>query len=494
MNNSTRNRLASTNFVVFSIRFLLILFVLPAFTTTLVGQCPSVFNPASGGYTSQFFTVYRCPADNEPVNGTLSLTFQSPINNVTINWGNGTIQNYPGPVTTQSFSYPDAGIFSIKINAAGCSDTLHGIYVNEPNNTVPGVGFLLPPNDIHPCLPYTMQLTNASPGMNGYSRWELDWGDGKIDTIGSAFNQNYSHTYNRGNRCGNLVKVKYLNACGTIPAFPPAASFGPYTFRDTDTAAVLLSSANYCLQPEIQVVDKSGLNCLGTADTSRYILWTGLSGFSAPLPAPGDNTFRPYGNSLILSIPASNFLPVPSDSIYKIRMILKNSCGMDTADVQMVIFPEMSAPVISQNGSMLTSSAVSGNQWRLNGADIPGANQQSFTPSLSGTYTAVVSNENCTSPPSNPIVFVSVAKNVHEAPPLTIFPNPASTILNFVSTQTNFFRLQLTDLSGHVIRCYEILVKKNTSEILDLRGIPAGFYLISAFSENGTFVRTIQIR
>ncbi|MFM6953955.1 MAG: S8 family serine peptidase [Sphingobacteriaceae bacterium] len=54
------------------------------------------------------------------------------------------------------------------------------------------------------------------------------------------------------------------------------------------------------------------------------------------------------------------------------------------------------APNISRNGNVLTSSAISGNQWFLNGISIPGATSTSYTATQAGTYTVQNTVGTCT--------------------------------------------------------------------------------------------------
>lgn len=62
-------------------------------------------------------------------------------------------------------------------------------------------------------------------------------------------------------------------------------------------------------------------------------------------------------------------------------------------------YPEK--PIITVNGSQLSSSALKGNQWFDEEGAIEGAVEQTFTPTVSGNYYVVVSNGVCESEPSD---------------------------------------------------------------------------------------------
>ncbi len=84
------------------------------------------------------------------------------------------------------------------------------------------------------------------------------------------------------------------------------------------------------------------------------------------------------------------------------------------------------APVITLNGTQLSSSAPAGNQWYVNGTAIAGAVGQSYTPVLSGTYTVRTITNGCTLT-SNEIPYVATAlPNIDPSEiGLIISPNPA---------------------------------------------------------------------
>lgn len=73
--------------------------------------------------------------------------------------------------------------------------------------------------------------------------------------------------------------------------------------------------------------------------------------------------------------------------------------GTNTATntVTVTTYATPTTPTISQAGSVLNSSATSGNQWYLNGSTIQGQTGTSYTPTQSGSYQVMVTNGNgCT--------------------------------------------------------------------------------------------------
>lgn len=85
------------------------------------------------------------------------------------------------------------------------------------------------------------------------------------------------------------------------------------------------------------------------------------------------------------------------------------------------------APVITQNGNLLTSSAAVFNQWHFNGSPIPGAGAQTYTATSSGVYKVVRTDEfGCTLSSNEITLTVTSVPNVNPSEiKLVISPNPS---------------------------------------------------------------------
>ncbi|MEP7127411.1 MAG: PKD domain-containing protein [Chitinophagales bacterium] len=79
---------------------------------------------------------------------------------------------------------------------------------------------------------------------------------------------------------------------------------------------------------------------------------------------------------------------------YDVTLITTNAFGTDTLTLTdyIAVLPTPPFPVISQNGSILTSSPADFYQWQFNNNDIPGATNQSYTVTQTGYYTVVISD------------------------------------------------------------------------------------------------------
>ncbi len=277
---------------------------------------------------------FRCLSAGQSPVTSFTITFESAVSNVTINWGD-TVAFYSGPITTVTRVYKTAGVFNYTITQSGCNSQIKGIFVNDYNTSCPGVGWIAPPNDSARCLPDSLILSNFSPGMNGFTEWIINWGDQSRDTADyPSFGKQFSHKYKAGTRiCNAQISINYRNSCNIVPCGQAlSASYGPYRFMERDSALVDKNTILICAPVEVKIKDVSKLNCKDTAN--RQVSWTALDGFNQPLPNPGNNIWRPRGpqKNQTITIPPDMFSVVPPDSIFKIRMRIRNKCGEDTAE------------------------------------------------------------------------------------------------------------------------------------------------------------------
>lgn len=299
---------------------------------------------------------FRCLATGQSPVTPFTITFEFPVSNVTINWGD-TVAFYAGPLTTATRIYKTAGIFNYTITQSGCGQQIKGIFVNDYNTSCPGVGWIAPPNDSARCLPDSLKMTNLSPGMNGFTEWIINWGDQSRDTADyPSYAKVFKHQYKEGKKiCAATISITYRNSCNIIPCGQAlGVNFGPYKFMEKDSAMVDNETVYMCAPTEIVVKDNSKLNCKDTVN--RQIKWVAMEGFSQPLPNPGNDFWRPRGplKNQSVKIPASFFTNLPPDSTFKLKMIIRNKCGSDTANMKIrVVKPAEPVFTVVNDGACL---------------------------------------------------------------------------------------------------------------------------------------------
>jgi hypothetical protein len=131
----------------------------------------------------------------------------------------------------------------------------------------------------------------------------------------------------------------------------------------------------------------------------------------------------------------------------------------------------------------LTSSAATGNQWYLNGSPIGGATAQSYSVTQNGTYLVCVTDANSCSNCSTPLNFTTtgVIENADDVS-VSVFPNPASAMLNinFTTTMDQRITVDVINTLGQTIRSIDFGIipsGKNTNTV-SVAGVPAGVYCL----------------
>jgi len=75
-------------------------------------------------------------------------------------------------------------------------------------------------------------------------------------------------------------------------------------------------------------------------------------------------------------------------------------------------------------------------------------------------------------------------------PQITIYPNPASSVLHIMTDNTTIGEVRLLDMLGNVI--YSSNINEN-GHTIDVSGYRHGIYFIQVYSENQVFTFRVQI-
>ena len=133
-------------------------------------------------------------------------------------------------------------------------------------------------------------------------------------------------------------------------------------------------------------------------------------------------------------------------------------------------------PVITLNGTVLSSSATSGNQWFLNNVLIPGATATTYQPATPGVYTVQQKQNGCTSAMSAEINYTTTAIN---DPVLTqavrVFPNPVTAAVIIQNRESRKLRIMIADMWGRTWKTIQTAKIENT---VDVQQLSAGVYTV----------------
>jgi hypothetical protein len=383
----------------------------------------------------------------------------------TLNSGQGT--------SSISVSWIGSGAQTVSVNynnASGCSastPTVYPVSVNPvPNNTgtITGTASV--------CAPVTginysvASVTNATAYV-----WTLPTGA----TIGTGSGTN-SITVNYGaNAASGNINVYGTNLCG---AGGPSPDF-PVTVGLLPAAAGTISGPATACTPATGLV----YSVPDIANASGYV-WTTPLGV---VITAGSNT-----NSITVDFPAGT----TSGSF---SVIGTNTCGNGTpsADYPVAVAPKPNAPVITENSGILTSDAATGNQWFKDNTAVPGATSQTYAPTATGHYTAVVTVDGCASDPSNDIYIVMTGIDGNgQTGSLSVYPNPSNGMftLNIFTKELQVLDMTVTNSLGvAVLELKDIRVQGSVTKMIDLQNAPNGVYSILLSNSNTHILKKIVI-
>ncbi|MBK7271603.1 MAG: hypothetical protein IPI07_19565 [Flavobacteriales bacterium] len=111
----------------------------------------------------------------------------------------------------------------------------------------------------------------------------------------------------------------------------------------------------------------------------------------------------------------------------------------------------MAPPVGSLDAGVLSSSEANGNQWYLDGAPIPGATGQTYSPAASGTYYVVVDMGGGCELASEAIVYIVTSVEATGLPSVSVHPVPASDRLVLQGLPAEVAMIALLDMTGRAV-------------------------------------------
>lgn len=147
---------------------------------------------------------------------------------------------------------------------------------------------------------------------------------------------------------------------------------------------------------------------------------------------------------------------------------------------------------VTVSGKTLTAMQAAGTyQWvncGSNYAPINGATGRNYTPSVTGDYAVILSNNNCSDTSGCVNVVISGIAQMADPNALRIYPNPSSGLFQIELAEPA--QLTITNMLGEVLLNRTCAGGKSA---LDLSGQPSGIYLIRVTSENYLVVKEMVI-
>ena len=194
----------------------------------------------------------------------------------------------------------------------------------------------------------------------------------------------------------------------------------------------------------------------------------------------------------------SPYLIATSDpGIYSVLSINDENCyGTSYGAAPVMVFPIPTASIITQSGTILNSNASSGNQWYRNLVAIPGANDQSFTPTENGQYYDIVTLNGCSSDSSNNIDVIITNTEKLMCSVFQISPNPAKDYFFIKSSIPLEKDMKLTVFSNDGILIKECEVNpemKSNEYLIDVRNLSPGLYFLMIYNGGKGVIQKLVI-
>ncbi len=335
--------------------------------------------------------------------------------------------------TTSSISVLNGGTYSVNVTTNGCSGST-SFSINQFSTPSLDLG-----NDTTACSGPAIIL-HAPSGNQSYV-----WQDGSTDSTYSVIaSGSYSVTVNNG-FCSSTDSINILlNNCPVL-----AANFSA-------------NQTYVCFN-----------TCIDFTDLSQNA--TSWNWFFPGAITTTSNQQNPTG--ICYSTPGT----------YSVYLVVDGSNGPQNAMMKVsyiTINPLPDIPVITPNGTFLTSSHANSYQWLLNSTEIPGATIQTFDAIQSGYYSVRVTNSSGCSAISDSVYIAATITGIEKQPfknEIFVYPNPSKGLfyLFFVNNITEKTEVEITDLEGKVL--LQSLIEsadKLSIQTINLADFSNGVYLL----------------
>jgi len=311
----------------------------------------------------------------------------------------------------------------------------------------------------------------AVAGASNYV-WSLPAGA----SIASGANTNFITVNFATNASSGNITVYGNNICGNGAASPPFA----VTVNPIPAAAGNITGPASVCQCDAAVV----YMVPAIAGATSYI-WTVPAGATI---VSGANT-----NSITV-----DFCPAAVSG--NITVLGTNSCGNGTVspNFAVTVHPIPAAPVVTNTGYILYSSAPTGNQWYFEGTLIQGATAQTYDATLTGTgyYWSVVTLNGCSSDTSNHKLVITTGIDSHSSSTINIYPVPNDGRFNVFITTASSESFSISIYNSLGVKIYEetkVNVNGSLQKVIDLRPVPNGVYTVIFENSQNQVVKKIIV-
>jgi hypothetical protein len=293
-------------------------------------------------------------------------------------------------------------------------------------------------------------------------------------TIASGANtDNITVNYGANSTSGNIT-VYGNNVCGNGTVSPPySVTVKPLP----DPAGTIIGPASVCIGAADVVYTVPAIN------KATGYSWTVPTGVTI---TGGANT-----NSITVDFTASAVSG-------NITVAGTDSCGSGTVspNFAVTVNPIPPAPIVTNTGITLHSSAATGNQWYFEGTLLAGATQQTYVATQEGHYWTIVTLNGCSSDSSNHKLILTTGIDQHSSVAINIYPVPNDGQFNVsitTASEESFSIRVYNDLGVKIFEDPKVDVNGSLNKVIDLRPVPDGVYTVIFENSQNQVVKKIVV-
>jgi hypothetical protein len=470
---------------------------------------------ASGTYTATYITNNGCTVTSNPVTVAVN-----PIPQPVISSGSGQLAFCTGGSLVLNASTGASGYQWFRNGTAVTGATsssftalLPGTYTVQSTTSSGCVGLSAAVQIQEIALPTaSISTSSTSPvcvgdtvTLSAPSGFSYLWSNGATtQSIEVWTSGSFTVQVTNSNSCSNTSSATQVSF-NPIPAMSVSSS-GPLTFCPNSSVTLTAAPgfANYvwsngATTQSIIVTSSGSYSATGytssgcqvtSAPTAVTVNALPVATVTANGPTsfcPGDSVqlsaAAPQGNIVWNTGSTASSIWVKAAGTYSV-MVTDGGCSAVSNTVSVSQLPQPTTPTVyySNNANLLISSAPQGNQWILNGADIPGADSTTWYPTQNGLYSVRVTNASGCISESDVFNYVNIGTGEAALKAVSIYPNPT----------TGISTIELPE-SEAVIRVYDgigrLILEGQSSELryqIDLTRFASGVYRVAVQWQDGT--------
>ena len=202
-------------------------------------------------------------------------------------------------------------------------------------------------------------------------------------------------------------------------------------------------------------------------------------------PTDSAAEYQWYNGSVVVGSGNGDTLVVGSAGTYSVTTTINEVTSPRAEGLAVTMGATLSAPVITQSGDSLLSSAMEGNQWYMDTTtELMSDTGQVFRPGVTGSYAVRYMLNGCPSPFSAVYAFMSLKDTTAAGMQVRIAPNPATdfVFINFDAPGLNQVTVQFFNRDGLLV-IQQAGVRNGGSVAITL--LAQGIYFVKVMSPDG---------